>query len=80
MKKRLLFLVLFVIALALIRFGVKTVVLRNPTNDVSIEKNESIPVLMYHSIQYEKGNPVRLPKEKFEEQKIGRASCRERVS
>ncbi|WP_085829550.1 polysaccharide deacetylase family protein [Clostridium massiliodielmoense] len=70
MKKKLLFVVLFVITLLLIRFGVKTVVLRNSVNEnnMSIEKNESIPVLMYHSIMYEKGNPVRLPKEKFEEQ------------
>lgn len=42
------------------------------TKDKNIKKvivsNRGIPILMYHSIAYEKGNPVRLPKEKFEEQ------------
>lgn len=28
----------------------------------------SIPVLMYHSVAYEKNNPVRIPQEKFKEQ------------
>lgn len=30
--------------------------------------NNSIPVLMYHSIDYEKGNELRVPKETFKEQ------------
>lgn len=30
--------------------------------------NTSIPVVMYHSIDYEKGNELRVPKEKFREQ------------
>ncbi|WP_051541768.1 polysaccharide deacetylase family protein [Clostridium lundense] len=30
--------------------------------------NKGIPVLMYHSIAYEKGNELRIPKEKFREQ------------
>ncbi len=30
--------------------------------------NQSVPVLYYHSIEYEKGNELRLPKEKFREQ------------
>lgn len=30
--------------------------------------NEGIPVLMYHSVKYEKDNPVRIPVEKFKEQ------------
>lgn len=30
--------------------------------------NSSVPVLMYHSIDYEKGNELRVPKEKFKEQ------------
>lgn len=31
-------------------------------------KSNRIPVLMYHSIDYEKGNELRIPKEKFREQ------------
>ncbi|MBU3191719.1 polysaccharide deacetylase family protein [Clostridium bowmanii] len=30
--------------------------------------NSKIPILMYHSISYEKGNTARIPKEKFKEQ------------
>lgn len=30
--------------------------------------NEGIPILMYHSVKYEKDNPVRIAKEKFREQ------------
>ena len=30
--------------------------------------NSKIPILMYHSISYEKGNTARIPKEKFREQ------------
>ena len=30
--------------------------------------NNKIPILMYHSISYEKGNTVRVPKENFKEQ------------
>lgn len=30
--------------------------------------DSSVPVLMYHSIDYEKGNELRVPKEKFKEQ------------
>lgn len=33
-----------------------------------IYNNKSIPVLMYHSIDYEKGNELRLPKDQFKEQ------------
>ncbi|WP_251861634.1 polysaccharide deacetylase family protein [Clostridium sp. Marseille-Q2269] len=33
-----------------------------------IYNDKSIPVLMYHSIDYEKGNELRLPKEQFREQ------------
>lgn len=33
-----------------------------------IYNDKRIPVLMYHSIDYEKGNELRLPKEKFKEQ------------
>lgn len=37
--------------------------------DIKYKYNDkSIPILMYHSISYEKGNPIRLPKEKFREQ------------
>jgi peptidoglycan/xylan/chitin deacetylase (PgdA/CDA1 family) len=32
------------------------------------QKQERIPVLMYHSIDYEAGNELRIPKEKFREQ------------
>lgn len=32
------------------------------------EYNKKIPILMYHSISYEKGNTARIPKEKFREQ------------
>lgn len=31
-------------------------------------ESRSIPVLMYHSVAYEKNNPVRIPQEKFKEQ------------
>lgn len=41
----------------------------NPSAAVKLKSNnESIPVLMYHSIMYEKGNELRVPKEKFYEQ------------
>jgi peptidoglycan/xylan/chitin deacetylase (PgdA/CDA1 family) len=33
-----------------------------------IGKSKRIPVLMYHSIDYEKGNELRIPKDKFREQ------------
>jgi peptidoglycan/xylan/chitin deacetylase (PgdA/CDA1 family) len=33
-----------------------------------IGKSDRIPVLMYHSIDYEKGNELRIPKEKFHDQ------------
>lgn len=32
------------------------------------EKGQGVPVLMYHSIACEEGNPVRVPEEKFKEQ------------
>ena len=35
---------------------------------VMLPSGKSVPVLMYHSISYQKDNPVRLPIEKFEEQ------------
>lgn len=38
-------------------------------NKLNFKHNDKgIPVLMYHSIEYEKGNTARLPKEKFKEQ------------
>ena len=38
-------------------------------NKLNLKHNDKgIPVLMYHSIGYEKGNTARLPKEKFKEQ------------
>lgn len=38
-------------------------------NKLNLKHNDKgIPVLMYHSIEYEKGNTARLPKEKFKEQ------------
>lgn len=37
---------------------------RNFTGDI-IYNNNSVPVLMYHSIDYEKGNELRIPKDKF---------------
>lgn len=33
-----------------------------------IQNNKAIPVLMYHSIDYQEGNELRVPKEKFREQ------------
>ncbi len=33
-----------------------------------IGKSKNIPILMYHSIDYEKGNELRIPKDKFREQ------------
>ncbi|MBV7275402.1 polysaccharide deacetylase family protein [Clostridium sp. PL3] len=37
--------------------------------EVPLKQNDkSVPVLMYHSIDYEKGNELRVPKEKFREQ------------
>ncbi|KEI02837.1 polysaccharide deacetylase family protein [Clostridium botulinum] len=74
--KKILILIVFIITLGLVRFGVKEIVLRKPqsSNNSNIHQtivksnDESIPVIMYHSIKYEKGNGVRLPKEKFEEQ------------
>ena len=35
---------------------------------VYMDKNSKIPILMYHSISYEKGNTLRIPKETFREQ------------
>ncbi len=35
---------------------------------VMLPKGKSVPVLMYHSISYQKDNPVRIPIKKFEEQ------------
>ncbi|APH13388.1 polysaccharide deacetylase family protein [Clostridium sporogenes] len=42
--------------------------IRTFTKGPLIYNNKSIPVLMYHSIDYEKGNELRLPKEQFKEQ------------
>lgn len=40
-----------------------------PKKDVKMKNNDQgVPVLMYHSIGYEKDNSVRIPKEKFEEE------------
>lgn len=41
---------------------------RNFTGPNLKYNNKGIPVLMYHSIAYEKGNELRIPKEKFREQ------------
>ena len=38
------------------------------TKTVYMNKNSKIPILMYHSISYEKGNTLRIPKETFREQ------------
>lgn len=48
--------------------SVKESDIRTFTNGPLIYNNKSIPVLMYHSIDYEKGNELRLPKEQFKEQ------------
>lgn len=48
----------------------------NPVTDENIFKSKptlkynlhGIPVLTYHSISYEKGNPIRMPKEQFEKE------------
>ena len=37
-------------------------------NSVGSLKNKKIPILMYHSICYEKGNILRIPREKFRNQ------------
>ncbi|CAG7839741.1 xylanase deacetylase [Clostridium novyi B str. ATCC 27606] len=72
--KKIIIIVLFIVTLSLIRVGAKEILLRKPQslnniNEMTLKSNdESIPVIMYHSIKYEKGNGVRLPKEKFEEQ------------
>jgi peptidoglycan/xylan/chitin deacetylase (PgdA/CDA1 family) len=50
---------------------VKTTVIsrnRDFKEEPLINNNRSIPILMYHSIEYEKGNELRLPVEKFREQ------------
>ena len=48
--------------------SVKESDIRTFTKGPLIYNNKSIPVLMYHSIDYEKGNELRLPKEQFKEQ------------
>ncbi|KEI93172.1 deacetylase [Clostridium botulinum B2 267] len=48
--------------------NIKNTDVRNFTKEPLIYNNKSIPVLMYHSIDYEKGNELRLPKEQFKEQ------------
>ncbi|MGE5626747.1 MAG: polysaccharide deacetylase family protein [Solirubrobacterales bacterium] len=50
-----------------------TPIVENKNNDIYRGKNliyneSSIPVLMYHSIDYEKGNELRVPLKNFEEQ------------
>lgn len=47
---------------------VEPVQIRNFTGYQLINNDKSIPVLMYHSIAFEKGNELRVPKEKFREQ------------
>ncbi|GAA0743948.1 polysaccharide deacetylase family protein [Clostridium oceanicum] len=42
--------------------------LRKFTKEPLIYNDKSIPVLMYHSVDYEKDNGLRMPKEKFEKQ------------
>lgn len=48
----------------------KTTANSNKPYDVKELKhnNEGVPVIMYHSVKYEKDNPVRIPKENFESQ------------
>jgi peptidoglycan/xylan/chitin deacetylase (PgdA/CDA1 family) len=41
---------------------------RDFKNETLKYNDKSVPVLMYHSIDYEKGNELRVPKEKFKEQ------------
>ncbi|EJO5346145.1 polysaccharide deacetylase family protein [Clostridium botulinum] len=41
---------------------------RTFTKEPLIHNDKSIPVLMYHSVDYEKGNELRLPKEEFKKQ------------
>ncbi|KEJ04055.1 deacetylase [Clostridium botulinum A2B7 92] len=48
--------------------NIKNTDVRSFTEGPLIYNNKSIPVLMYHSIDYEKGNELRLPKEQFKEQ------------
>lgn len=50
------------------REKVKQVDVRTLTKGSLIYNNKSIPILMYHSIDYEKENELRLPKEQFKEQ------------
>ncbi len=48
--------------------NVKITDVRTFTKEPLIYNNKSIPVLMYHSIDYEEGNELRVPKEQFKEQ------------
>ena len=43
--------------------NVKSTDVRTFTKEPLIYNNKSIPVLMYHSIDYEEGNELRVPKE-----------------
>lgn len=47
----------------------KNIAAINSSNNLNLKHNDKgIPVLMYHSIGYEKGNTAKIPKEKFREQ------------
>lgn len=46
----------------------KVAVTEKKLEDASEYNDKPIPILMYHSIAYEKGNDLRIPKEKFREQ------------
>lgn len=52
---------------SLIRVGQKLVLSKSSTSNKTIPKPTliSVPILMYHSIAYEKGNDLRIPKDKF---------------
>ncbi|ACO84762.1 polysaccharide deacetylase family protein [Clostridium botulinum] len=48
--------------------NIKNTDVRSFTKEPLIYNDKSVPVLMYHSIDYEKGNELRVPKEQFKEQ------------
>lgn len=49
-------------------YGEKTSIPAFDKNAVMLKAGKSVPILMYHSIAYEKDNPVRLPVKNLEEQ------------
>lgn len=46
----------------------KNIIYKQEENTKTENKEKGIPVLMYHSVDYEKGNELRIPKEKLREQ------------